>query len=224
MSRPDVIEKNKSLEQRKKVSDSWKDPIIREKRMSKLRGATWGFKKGEPSKWRGSKHSKESIEKMRQSHKGQKAWNKGLHKDDPRVKKYTSNSAKTRKEKGSQRGEKHFWFGKKRPDAAKKIIETMQSGKMKRVFNTKPELKMKSILNDWGIVFEFQKNIKGYMVDFYIPKFNAIIEVDGEYWHNFPFGREKDRARDEILSGFGYRVIRFWANDVLKDNIYFPFS
>ena len=40
-------------------------------------GNTNGFKKGQISFMKGKKHKPESIEKMKQSHKGQNAWNKG---------------------------------------------------------------------------------------------------------------------------------------------------
>lgn len=36
----------------------------------------------------------------------------------------------------------------------------------------------------------------GNVCDFYIPALNLIIEVDGRYWHNFPFGNKVDHIRN----------------------------
>jgi very-short-patch-repair endonuclease len=66
-----------------------------------------------------------------------------------------------------------------------------------------------------GLNYKFQEPIGEYLIDFLLPN-NLIIEVDGEYWHDFPEGRDKDRIRDDILNSMGYKVLRFWANDVLK--------
>lgn len=94
------------------------------------------------------------------------------------------------------------------------MIRLMTTGKIKK-FNTKPELAMKEILNHWGYEFEFQKILKGIIVDFYVPSRNAVIHVDGEYWHNYPNGTEKDRRQDEVLRGAGYNVKRWWAKGML---------
>jgi very-short-patch-repair endonuclease len=46
-----------------------------------------------------------------------------------------------------------------------------------------------------------------------LPRKELIIEVDGgQHSEN-----AKDRERDEILSVLGYRVLRFWNSDVLKN-------
>lgn len=88
-----------------------------------------------------------------------------------------------------------------------------------KMFNTKPELKMKELLNKLGIEYIFQKRIINYMVDFYIPNKNLIIECDGNYWHNYPTGLEKDRIRDERLKLKGYQIIRFWESEINKMSV-----
>jgi very-short-patch-repair endonuclease len=53
-----------------------------------------------------------------------------------------------------------------------------------------------------------------YIVDFVSLEKMIVIEVDGGQ-HNKPGNIEKDKQRTAWLENEGYRVIRFWNNDVL---------
>ena len=53
----------------------------------------------------------------------------------------------------------------------------------------------------------------GYIVDFVCLEARLIIEVDGSQHADSP----DDRCRDEELTALGYRVLRFWNSDVLKN-------
>ena len=114
--------------------------------------------------------------------------------------------------------------GKKCPWSRETILKTMASGKIRKVFNTKPELAVKDFLNRYGLVekkdYFFQKNIQGFLVDFYFPKRNLILFVDGNYWHKYPNGTEKDKKQEKILLKNGYKIIRLWADDILKKSDY----
>ena len=65
-----------------------------------------------------------------------------------------------------------------------------------------------------NLQFYRQKIIGEYIVDFYCPKVNLIIELDGGQ-HYTEEGRQKDKFRDEFLAGLGLQVIRFSDRDVL---------
>ena len=84
-------------------------------------------------------------------------------------------------------------------------------------FNTKPEKEMKRCLEENGIKYEFQKIIEFpkyfYKVDFYLPLYNTVIEVDGKWCHNYPNGTSKDKLKIENLENVGYRVLRFWEDE-----------
>ncbi|MFH1703429.1 MAG: endonuclease domain-containing protein [Nitrospirota bacterium] len=67
-----------------------------------------------------------------------------------------------------------------------------------------------------GIQFYRQKTIGNFIVDFYCPKANLIIEVDGGQ-HYVPEGKEKDRQRDRILEGMGLTVLRFSDREVFEN-------
>lgn len=61
-----------------------------------------------------------------------------------------------------------------------------------------------------GFRFRRQQPIGRYVVDFFCPEAKLIVEVDGGQ-HAGDSG-----VRTRWLAGRGYRVIRFWNNDVLR--------
>ena len=63
-----------------------------------------------------------------------------------------------------------------------------------------------------GWKFRRQASIGPYVADFLCHAGRLIVEVDGGQ-HSV----ERDAARTAFLSGQGYRVIRFWNNDVLEN-------
>jgi very-short-patch-repair endonuclease len=65
-----------------------------------------------------------------------------------------------------------------------------------------------------GFRFRRQQPIGPYIVDFFCPEAKLVIEVDGGQ-HNVD--EEKDEKRTRWLEERGYRVIRFWNNDVLSN-------
>ncbi len=67
-----------------------------------------------------------------------------------------------------------------------------------------------------GIKFRRQQRIGNYIVDFVAYESKIIVEIDGGQ-HNEPSGISHDRERTTWLEGHGFKVIRFWNNDVLKN-------
>ena len=65
-----------------------------------------------------------------------------------------------------------------------------------------------------GYQFYRQKPIGEYIVDFYCPKVKLVIELDGGQ-HYTEDGKERDKVRDEYLTGEGLQVLRFSDRDVL---------
>ena len=67
-----------------------------------------------------------------------------------------------------------------------------------------------------GYLFYRQKIIGKYIVDFYCPKVNLVIELDGGQ-HYSETGQEKDRTRDNVLREMGIKVLRFSDGDVFEN-------
>lgn len=87
-------------------------------------------------------------------------------------------------------------------------------------FDGKPtsiELKVMSVLESLGIMFEFQKVFDRAIVDFYIPNGKKIIEADGDYWHSIPEVKERDKRRDYFLKRKGYCILRLSETEI-NDN------
>jgi len=63
-----------------------------------------------------------------------------------------------------------------------------------------------------GLKFRRQQPIGKYIVDFVCFEKKIIVEVDGGQ-HSAEI--EKDKERDEWLHKQGFKVLRFWNNEVL---------
>jgi very-short-patch-repair endonuclease len=67
-----------------------------------------------------------------------------------------------------------------------------------------------------SVQFYRQKPIGNYIVDFYAPKANVVVEVDGSQ-HMEGAHAEADSQRDAYLASEGLRVLRFDNLQVLKE-------
>ena len=65
-----------------------------------------------------------------------------------------------------------------------------------------------------GVSFRRQHALGPYVADFCAIKAKLIIELDGSQHLE---QEEYDQARTAYLESQGYKVIRFWNNDVMND-------
>jgi very-short-patch-repair endonuclease len=83
--------------------------------------------------------------------------------------------------------------------------------------STDAEIRMWSLLRNRQLVgyrFRRQHPIKKFIVDFACPEQLLAIEVDGGQHME---RKKEDDERTQFLETQGYRVLRFWNNQVLKD-------
>jgi len=66
-----------------------------------------------------------------------------------------------------------------------------------------------------GCRFYRQKPIGNFIVDFYCPTGNLVIELDGGQ-HYSEEGKAKDNQRDNYLKSLGLRVLRCSDREVLR--------
>jgi very-short-patch-repair endonuclease len=81
---------------------------------------------------------------------------------------------------------------------------------------TPQEVKVWVHLRSWrkrGYHFRRQSPREGFIVDFVCMKQGLVIEVDGGQ-HNATQHQAQDASRDARLGSRGFRVLRFWNNDV----------
>src|SRR3989338_2634466 len=87
-----------------------------------------------------------------------------------------------------------------------------------RINQTDAEKKIWNHLRDrrfLGYKFRRQHPIGTYIVDFCCTEEKLIVELDGSQHLQQQFEDEKRRSE---LSKLGYRLLRFWDHDVLKDS------
>ena len=95
--------------------------------------------------------------------------------------------------------------------------ETVNRARALRHEMTDAERKLWTILREGGIdgfAFRRQVPIGPFIADFVCHNAKLIIEVDGGQ-HELDSAREV--ARTEFLEREGYRVLRFWNNEVLSN-------
>jgi very-short-patch-repair endonuclease len=67
-----------------------------------------------------------------------------------------------------------------------------------------------------GVKFRRQQPIGPYIVDFVSFERKLIVEIDGGQ-HNEGREKERDEKRTTKLKERGYRIVRFWNNEVLTN-------
>jgi len=104
----------------------------------------------------------------------------------------------------------------RRPEVRAKISLSMRTSsraleeraaRFQRKSATWIELAVRDALTAAGVAFLFQHPINRWMVDFFLPEKNLILECDGDYWHSLPGRKERDEKRDQDLAALGYRVV-----------------
>jgi len=65
-----------------------------------------------------------------------------------------------------------------------------------------------------GLKFRRQQQIGRYIVDFVCLKKKLVIEIDGG---QHALQEREDKERDALLREHGYKILRFWNNEVLSN-------
>ena len=81
---------------------------------------------------------------------------------------------------------------------------------------TPQEVKLWIYLRSWrsrGYHFRRQAPRENYILDFVCLRKRLIIELDGGQ-HNFDGHANRDKRRDSNLAQSGFKVLRFWNNEI----------
>ena len=123
-------------------------------------------------------------------------------------------------------------MAKKRIKRRKTLLEKKTYVRQQAVRMTKkmtwPEAEFVKLMNELEILCEPQKIIRLKIYDFYLPDYNIIVEVDGDYFHGNPVLFEEaskmqkrniknDKYKDTLARGLGFQLERVWESD-LKNN------
>lgn len=176
--------------------------------------------KGIPSPMKGRKLSEEHKRKISFAHKG-----KTLSKET------------RRKMSEAQKGKPHPWARKGQPhseETKRKLSlalkghpvsdetrEKIRKARLKQVIpkkDTSIEIALQKRFDALGIKYMRHLPICGIcQPDIVFPDKKVAVQCDGNYWHNYPHGTEKDKKQDKILRDNGWNVLRFWGSEIREN-------
>lgn len=124
-------------------------------------------------------------------------------------------------------------------EVRKRISEGCKIKRAKQVLpskDTKIELKIQGFLDEMDIEYFKHKLINdienSYKCDIYVPKYNLVIECDGDYWHGNPSfykmeelserqvsQKKRDSKRTLQMIRKKYNVIRLWETEIKEMKI-----
>jgi len=181
-------------------------------------------------------------------------WNKGLTKEDDKRLDYgdkiSSNTERSKKIseklKGVKRpkhvldklysGMRDYW-DKKENREKQSLSQSLKINENHKFKKSKLESNFELLLKKLNIEYITQYLLCGYNFDFYLPKYDLIIEVDGDFYHcnpkKYPKGPiyesqkltlKNDKIKNNICkNSSGLRLLRFWEDDI-KNNLEYVIS
>jgi len=99
--------------------------------------------------------------------------------------------------------------------------EKIELARKLRRTQTPQEIILWSRLRNRGLKnlkFRRQHPIGGYIVDFICLEERLVIELDG-WQHKIEERKIYDKDRTKFLEENGYRVLRFWNNEVIEESV-----
>jgi endogenous inhibitor of DNA gyrase (YacG/DUF329 family) len=79
------------------------------------------------------------------------------------------------------------------------------------------ELTVKDVLDECNEVYYHQYRIDRFLVDFYLPQRNLVIECDGSYWHSLEKNAKNDLKKNAYMAKAGIALARLKESDIRAD-------
>lgn len=76
-----------------------------------------------------------------------------------------------------------------------------------------------SVLTDFGIAFDKQVPLGGFITDVCIPRNRLVIECDGDYWHSLEGNRARDERKNRWMWDEEYHLVRLRESDINADPV-----
>lgn len=130
-----------------------------------------------------------------------------------------------------QTGVGNPFYGKKHTkESLKKLSKTLTNDPRKFSSSSKPEKIIEEIIKSIGLEVKRTYKVNEYVCDIFIPKFNLIIEYNGDYWHCNPIKYdslyihphkkktshqiwEDDKSRIDNIIKYGYNLEVVWESN-----------
>ena len=134
------------------------------------------------------------------------------------------NSSKLQSEEAKEKRAKYFssdLHKQRARENALKLAARRRTGELppaQKFHGTKPEIAVQRVIEHCNLNFRTQEQIGPYRFDFYLPDYQALIEVDGEYFRSLPNAIQNDLAKDSYLKSQhpNIKLLRFNEFDTLK--------
>ena len=114
---------------------------------------------------------------------------------------------------------------KLKENTSKKRITWLKSKLSKKPSSI--ERKFKNMLKLINVNFKYQYEYKHRLFDFYLEKYNTLIEVDGDFYHCNPnskhneiiyetqkITKQNDKYKDDLCYNNGVTLLRYWEKDI----------
>jgi len=108
------------------------------------------------------------------------------------------------------------WKKKKKNIYSEEIIEKIRQARLKQKLPkkfTKIEILLQKELKKENIEFKTHVPLICSIPDIFIEP-NICIFADGDYWHNLPSYKKRDKRINRILKQHGFFVFRFWEHEI----------
>lgn len=138
-----------------------------------------------------------------------------------KMSKYQSNRPKEHEEK-FRKSWKNQWESLTKKEKLERLSHWIKAGheSNKNVF-LKPssiELKVKEDLDFYEIRYIQQKRVsngkRNFYLDFYIPSLKLVIECNGDYWHNLPEKKQRDKELKKYVESTGRKIVFIWEHEI----------
>ena len=101
------------------------------------------------------------------------------------------------------------------PEYASKVSRGIQFGPKTL---TKPHNKVLEILDSLGVKYVIEYGIGPYNFDVFLPEYNKLIEVQGDYWHQLPEQQRRDKGKSTYISTYHHNLsmLYVWEHECLQ--------
>jgi DNA mismatch endonuclease (patch repair protein) len=124
-------------------------------------------------------------------------------------------------------------MSKDRPRPSSEVVRKFMSDL--RTSNTKPELRLRSVLHARGLRYRLHRKDLPGRPDIVFVGARVVVFVDGCFWHGCPIhrvqpkanagfwqnkveeNRQRDRRNDRLLQEMGWEVIHVWEHEDVEE-------
>ena len=173
-----------------RIKNKWKDKKYRQKLEKSLKGR---------------KFSEEGKKALSEGQKGKIGYWTGKHLSEEHKRKISD----------SEKGKIPPWKGTKLSvDHKNKIMKSI--GKYFENNKSGIEIKVENQFLNYGIKYFTQKPLNNghFIIDFYLPEYQLVIECNGDYWHSRPERKKRDQELEEYVLSKEKDILWLWEHEI----------